>query len=66
MKTRVHLAALSLAIAVNGAALLAAQVAMADGAERERWAQQAERVVVVGERPADALAAKHCTGRNAL
>jgi len=67
MKTRIHLTALSLAIAVNGIALLVAHVAMADGAERERLAQQeVERVVVIGERPADALATKNCIGRNAL
>ncbi len=40
MKTRIHLAALSAAIAVNAAALFLTHVAMLDGAERERLAQQ--------------------------
>lgn len=68
MKSRVHLIALSLAIAVNAAALFVTHVAMVDGAERERLAQQEpERVVVIGERLADGvLAIKSCTGRNAL
>jgi hypothetical protein len=39
---------------------------MLDGAERERLVQQAERIVIYGERPAQALAAKNCTGSQAL
>jgi hypothetical protein len=58
--------ALVIAVLVNGAALAAVNVAMLDGAERERLVQQAERIVIYGERPAQALAAKNCTGSQAL
>ena len=59
--------ALAIALAVNGAALAAVNVALVEGGERVRLAQQeVERVVIVGERPADALAARNCGGRQAL
>ena len=59
--------ALGIALAVNGAALAAVNLAMLERAERDRLAQQeVERIVITGERPADALAAKNCTGRQAL
>ena len=59
--------ALGIALAVNGAALATVNVAMLDGAARERLAQQeVERVVILGERPAEALAAKNCSGRSTL
>jgi len=59
--------ALVIAVTVNGAALATVNVAMHDGAAREHQAQQeVERVVITGELPADALAAKNCTGRHTL
>ena len=59
--------ALGLALAVNAAALATVNVAMLDGAARERVAQQAvERVVIFGDRPAETLAAKNCPGHQTL
>jgi hypothetical protein len=67
MKQGIRLIALSSALAVNAAALFVTHVALVDGAGRERLApQEVERVVITGERPADALASKNCTGRQAL
>lgn len=64
---RQRVLALAIAVGVNGAALATANVAMLDGAARERLAQQeVERIVITGERPGDALAAKNCTGRSTL
>jgi hypothetical protein len=64
MKERIL--ALGIALAANGAALAAVHVAMLDGA-RERLAQrEIERVIVVGEPAAEALAVKNCPGRGAL
>jgi len=50
MKRRIRLIALGLAIAVNGAALVAVNASMVGGAERELLSQQAERVVIVAKR----------------
>lgn len=59
--------ALGIALIVNGAALATVNVAMLDGAERGRLPQQGvERVVIVAERQAEALAAKNCADRKAL
>ena len=58
--------ALVVALAVNGVALATVNIAMVDGAERERSLQQAERIVIIGERPAEALAAKDCNRSQAL
>lgn len=59
--------ALGIALAVNAAAFATVNVAMLDGAARERVAQQeVERVVIFGERPAEALAAKNCPGHQTL
>jgi hypothetical protein len=59
--------ALGIALAVNVAALATVNVAMLDGAARERVAQQeVERVVIYGERPAEAFAAKNCPARQTL
>ena len=59
--------ALGIALAVNAAALATVNVAMLDGAAREQVAQQeVERVVIFGERPAEALAAKNCPGHQTL
>jgi hypothetical protein len=59
--------ALGIALAVNAAALATVDLAMLDGAARERVAQQeVERVVIFGDRPAEALAAKNCPGHQTL
>jgi hypothetical protein len=58
--------ALAIAVFVNGAALATMNVAMLDGAERERLGLDVERIVVNGERPAEALAAKNCPGHSTL
>lgn len=51
MKRRIRLMALGIAIAVNGAALMAVNASMVDGAERELLSQlQPERVVIVAKR----------------
>ena len=63
---RQKMLALGIAVFVNGAALATVNLAMHDGAERERSLQHAERIVIYGERPAQAFAAKNCTGTQAL
>ena len=50
MKRGIRLTALGLAIAVNGAALMAVNASMIGGAERELASQQPERVVIVAKR----------------
>ena len=51
MKRRIRLIALGIAIAVNGAALVAVNAAMVDGAERQLLSQQEpERIVITGSR----------------
>ncbi len=51
MKRGIRLIALGLAIAVNGAALVAVNASMVGGAERElALQQQPERVVIVAKR----------------
>jgi hypothetical protein len=55
-----------IALAVNVGALATVNVAMVDGAERERLLAQAERIVIYGERPAEALAAKDCNRSQAI
>ena len=51
MKRGIRLIALGLAIAVNGAALVAVNASMVGGAERELASQQQpERVVIVAKR----------------
>jgi hypothetical protein len=68
MKRGIRLIALSAAFAVNAAALFATHVAMVNGAERERLAQQpVERVVITAGRSADDVAAtRNCTGSKEL
>lgn len=67
MKQGIRMIALGAALTVNAAALFVTHVAMVDGAAREHLAQQeVERIVITGERPADALAARNCTGRHTL
>ena len=59
--------ALGIALAVNAAALATVNIAMRDGAAREQVAQQeVERIVIFGDRPAEALAAKNCPGHQTL
>jgi len=70
MKRRIRLIALGLAIAVNGAALVAVNASMVGGAERELLSQQAERVVIVAKRedlPANqTVASQNCPAPRAL
>jgi hypothetical protein len=70
-KRGTRLIALGIALAVNGAALIAFNVAMVDGAERDLLTQQEpERVVITAprrEQPGqDMLATQNCPGRKAL
>jgi hypothetical protein len=65
MKRGTRLVALGIAIAVNGAALIAVNAAMVEGAERQRLSQQEpERIVIVGRRQDlpehPTLAAQNC------
>jgi len=71
MKHRIHLLALGLAIAVNGAALMAVNASMVGGAGRELLSQpQLARVVIVAKRqelPAtQAVASQNCPAPRAL
>jgi hypothetical protein len=51
MKREIRLMALGIAIAVNGAALMAVNAAMVDGAERELLSQrEPERIVITATR----------------
>jgi len=51
MKRGIRLMALGIAIAVNGAALVAVNAAMVDGAEQQRLSQQEpQRIVITGRR----------------
>ena len=51
MRRKIRLMALGIAIAVNGAALVAVNAAMVDGAERQLLSQQEpERIVITGRR----------------
>jgi hypothetical protein len=66
-----RLIGLGIALAVNGAALTALNVAMVDGAERDRLSQQEpERVLIVAPRQElpeqEMLATQNCPGRKAL
>ena len=71
MKRGIRLMALGLALAVNGASLMAVNASMVDGAERELLSkQQPERVVIVAKRqelPAtQAVASQNCPAPRAL
>ena len=50
MKRGIRLIALGIAIAVNGAAVMAVNASMVGGAERELASQHVERVVIVAKR----------------
>ena len=71
MKRGIRLMALGIALAVNGAALVAVNAAMLDGATRQRLSQQEpERVVIVAKRedlPANqTVAIQNCAAPRAL
>ena len=71
MKREIRLTALGIAIAVNGAALVAVNAAMVDGAERELASQQQpERIVIVAKRqnlPGNqTVASQNCPAPRAL
>ncbi len=70
MKHGIRLLALGIAIAVNGAALMAANASMVGGAERELASQHVERVVIVAKRddlPAhQTMASQNCPTPKAL
>ena len=70
MKHGIRLLALGIAIAVNGAALMAGNVSMVGGAERDLAWQRVERVVIVAKRedlPAhQTVASQNCPAPRAL
>ena len=70
MKRGIRLLALGIAIAVNGAALMAVNASMVGGAERELASQHVERVVIVAKRqdlPASqTMASQNCPAPRAL
>ena len=71
MKRRIRLMALGIAMAVNGAALVAVNAAMLDGAERQLLSQQeSERIVITGSRQDlpehRTLAVQNCPTRRTL
>ncbi len=71
MKRGIRLIALGIAIAVNGAALVAVNAAMVDGAERQLLSQQEpERIVITAPRQEDpapqALAIQNCPTKKTL
>jgi hypothetical protein len=71
MKRRIRLIALGVAIAVNGAALVAVDAAMVDGAERQLLSQQEpERIVITATRqdlPENQIvASQNCPARKTL
>ncbi len=70
MKQRIHLLALGIAVAVNGAAMMAVNASMVGGAERELASQHVERVVIVAKRedlPAhQTMASQNCPTPRAL
>ena len=71
MKRRIRLIALGIAIAVNGAALVAVNAAMVDGAERQLLSQQEpERIVITAPRQEEpvpqTLAIQSCPTKKTL
>ena len=71
MKRGIRLVALGVAIAVNGAGLLAVNAAIVDGAGRELASQQQiERIVIIAKRqdlPANqTVASQNCAAPKAL
>lgn len=67
MKSRISLAVLGLAVAVNAAALAALHVAMVDGVERMQLSLgEPQRVFVSAKRVAGEVAASHCPGTRSL
>ncbi|HSU64118.1 MAG TPA: hypothetical protein VLJ12_09660 [Burkholderiales bacterium] len=71
MRRGIRLMALGIAVAVNGAALMAVNAAMVDGAERQRLSQQEpQRIVITGRRQDlpehRTLAVQNCPTRRTL
>ena len=70
MKHGIRLLALGIAMGVNGAALMAVNASMVDGAVRELASQHVERVVIVAKRedqPAhQTMASQNCPAPRAL
>jgi hypothetical protein len=71
MKREIHLMALGIAIAVNGAALMAVNAALVDGAGRQLLSQQEpERIVVTATRQdlpeTQAVASQNCPAPKTL
>jgi hypothetical protein len=71
MKRGIRVMALGFAMAVNGAALTAVNVAMVDGAGRERLSQQQpERIVITAKRQDlpenQTVASQNCAAPKAL
>ncbi len=70
MKRGISLVALGVAIAVNGAGLLAVNAAMVDGAGRELLSQQTERIVITAKREDlqanQTVASQNCAAPKAL
>ena len=70
MKRGIRLMALGIAIAVNGAAMMAVNASIVGGAERELASQHVERVVIVAKRqdvPVNqTVASQNCPAPRAL
>jgi hypothetical protein len=71
MRRKIRLMALGIAVAVNGAALVAVNAAMVEGAERQLLSrQEPERIVITGSRQDlpehRTLAVQNCPARKTL
>ncbi len=70
MKRGIRLLALGIAIAVNGAAMMAVNASIVGGAERELASQHVERVVIVAKRQGlpgnHTVASQNCPAPRAL
>jgi len=71
MRRKIRLMALGIAVTVNGAALVAVNAAMVDGAERQLLSrQEPERIVITGSRQDlpehRTLAVQNCPARKTL
>ena len=71
MRRKIRLMALGIAVSVNGAALMAVNAAMVEGAERQLLSQQEpERIVITGSRQDlpehRTLAVQNCPAKKTL
>ena len=71
MRRKIRLMALGIAVTVNGAALMAVNAAMVEGAERQLLSQQEpERIVITGSRQDlpehRTLAVQNCPAKKTL